>query len=301
MTDVLRLESITRGLRSLDHQHGGGACRDAVIAQVHWAQQLLTARRSENAGRHLYVALADLHNLAGWTSFDVGLYASARRHFTRALEQARYTDEPSLVAKALYCVGRLHLHCNWTSDALKFFQLGQLAAQESGYELAVAMLCANEAWTYALLEQPDQALKSVGRAQDEFTRADPAEAPAWVRFFGEADLHALIAMTHAFLPDPTPQQRATAIAGFTRSLAERGSGMARSRAFELTALATVHLQDGDLDQGAAVGNQAVDVAEQVRSMRVVDRTTPLLIEAERHPTHPDVRGLADRIATLRAA
>ena len=26
-----------------DHQHGGGACRDAVIAQVRWAQRFLCA------------------------------------------------------------------------------------------------------------------------------------------------------------------------------------------------------------------------------------------------------------------
>ena len=43
-----------------------------------------------------------------------------------------------------------------------------------------------------------------------------------------------------------------------------------------------------------------ELAEQVRSMRVVDRMAPLLAEAERHATHADVRGLAERIATLRA-
>jgi transcriptional regulator with XRE-family HTH domain len=301
MPDVARLESITRGLRALDYQHGGGSCRDAVAAQVQWAQRWLRADYSDAVARRLHLALADLHNLAGWTSFDVGLYPPARRHFARALEQAKHANEPSLVAKVLYCMGRLHLHHNHVLDALKFFQLGQIAAQESGCELAVAMLCANEAWAYALLGKPQQAFKSIGRAQDEFARADLAEAPAWVRFFGSADLYASIAMTRAFLPESTAKQRAEAVAGFTRSLSERGSEMARSRAFELTALAKVHLQEGDLDHGAKIGHQAVDLAEQVRSIRVVDRTAPLLAEAERHPTHADVRSLAERIATLRVA
>jgi transcriptional regulator with XRE-family HTH domain len=252
-------------------------------------------------GKRLHLALADLHNLAGWTSFDVGLYVPARLHFARALEQAKYANEPSLVAKVLYCIGRLYLHRNLVLDALRFFQLGQLAAQESGCELAVAMLCANEAWAYALLGRSRQAFISVGRAQDEFTRASRDDAPAWVRFFGVADLHASIAMTRAFLPEPTAKQRAEAIQGFGRSLAERGSGMARSRAFELTALATVHLYDGDLDHGAAVGHQAVDLAEQVRSTRIVDRMTPLQTEAEKHSGHDDLRGLAERIATIRSA
>src|SRR5262249_27229648 len=47
MTDVRRLESIARGLRALDQEHGGGACRDAAVAQVHWAQQLLTVRYND--------------------------------------------------------------------------------------------------------------------------------------------------------------------------------------------------------------------------------------------------------------
>jgi transcriptional regulator with XRE-family HTH domain len=301
MADVARLESITRGLRLLDYQHGGGSCRDAVVAQVHWAQRWLGTSYAEDVGRRLHLALADMHNLAGWTSFDVGLYRPARRHFVRALEQARHANELSLVAKVLYCMGRLHLHGGSVVDALKFFQLGQLAAQESGCELAVAMLCANEAWAYALLGRRWETFKSIGRAQDEFARADITDAPAWVRFFGEADLHASIAMTCASLPEPTPKQRAEAIAGFTRSLAGRDAGMARNRAFELTALAKVHLQDGDLDHGAVVGHQAVDLAERVRSTRVIDRMAPLLTEARQRSTHVDIRSLAERIATLRAA
>jgi hypothetical protein len=55
--------------------------------------------------------------------------------------------------------------------------------------------------------------------------------------------------------------------GFTRSLTNRGPEMARGRAFELTALATVHLQNGDLDEGVRLGRQAADLAEQVRSAR----------------------------------
>jgi hypothetical protein len=201
----------------------------------------------------------------------------------------------------LYCLGRLHLHREMFTDALKFFQLGQLAAQESGYELAVALLCANEAWTYALLDQKGQALKSVGRAQAEFARADPVEVPTWIRFFGPADLEALVAMAYAFLPTPTPRQRHESIAGFDRSLAARGPDAARNRAFETTALAMVHLQEGDLDHGAAVGHRAIDLAEQVRSIRVVDRLTPLLVEAQRRRDHSDVADLAERIVTLQAA
>jgi tetratricopeptide (TPR) repeat protein len=299
MSDVMQLESVTRSLRATDYQHGGGACRDAVIAQVRWAQRFLCAEYSESVGHRLHLALGDLHNLAGWTSFDVGLYTEARRHFARALEQAKCADDASLVANVLYRMGKLHLHRGLFQEALKFFQLGQIAAQESGCELTVAMLCANEAWAYGLLGDAVQAFKSIGRAQDEFARAEPAQAPVWVRFFGAADLHATMGVVHVSLPEPTSKRCDAATSSLERGLAIRGPDMTRSKAFELTALATVHLLDGDLDHGAVVGHQAVDLAEQLRSVRVTDRLAPLANAAQQRQQHSDVRELAERIATLR--
>jgi tetratricopeptide (TPR) repeat protein len=298
-SDVSQLESITRSLRATDYQHGGGACRDAVIAQVRWAQRFLCAEHTEAVSQRLHLALGDLHNLAGWTSFDVGLYSEARRHFARALEQAKCADDASLVANVLYRMGRLHLHRELFKEALKFFQLGQIAAQESGCELTVAMLCANEAWAYALLGDAVQAFKSLGRAEDEFARAEPERAPVWVRFFGAADLHATMGVVHVSLPEPTSKRSGAASSSLERGLAIRGPDMTRSKAFELTALATVHLLDGDLDHGAVVGQQAVDLAEQLRSVRVIDRLAPLAKATRQRQQHSDVQVLAERIATLR--
>ena len=300
LSDVERLRETTAQLRALDRRYGGGACRDAVVAQVGWAQQMLAATVSDDAARALHIAVADLHNLAGWTSFDVGMIAPARRHFARALEHARYVEEPSLVAKVLYCMGRLHLHHGWHAEALRLFQLGQLAAQESGYGRAVALLNSNEAWAHALLGEARQALARLGGARDEYARTEREEAPTWVQFVGAAEMQALRATTLAFLPEPTAQQRAEAIERLYLSTALRELPMARSRAFELTVLAYVLLQDGVIAQAVDIGNQAVDLAAQVRSQRIIDRLTPLRAAVERHPTHGDVRDLGERIDRLRS-
>jgi hypothetical protein len=63
------------------------------------------------------------------------------------------------------------------------------------------------------------------------------------------------------------------------SLAARGSDMARSRTFELTALAVAVLRDGDRDEGLALGEEAVQLAQRVRSVRVLDRLKPLALVA----------------------
>ncbi|UQU66822.1 helix-turn-helix domain-containing protein [Couchioplanes caeruleus] len=298
-TDVTQLEHITGVLRALDYRHGGGACRDAVVAQADYARLLLTSDSTGEVKERLHLALADLHNLAGWTSFDVGLYSVARRHFSLALEQAKACDDLSLVANVLYRLGRLHLHQDYLSQALRFFQLGQLAAQDAEDPLTVAMLHANEAWTHALMGCKNKALSSLGRAQDEFVRPRTAGPPGWVSFFGEADLRALTGIVHGLLCSirKGDEHVSGAISNLEQSIKLRKDPMARSMTFELTALATVQLRAGSCRDGMRSGERAVDLAERVRSVRTVDRLTPLL-DAVRQHSDEETASLAGRIATL---
>src|ERR671932_322968 len=191
--DVEQLEAITVALRGLDSGQGGGACREAVVAQSRWVHHLLHADAADDVRRRLVLAAADLDNLAGWTSFDVGLHSAARGHFARALPQARRAGNASLVANVLYRAGRLHLHQSLTREALRFFQLGKIAAAESGCAVTVAMLTANEAWAHAVLGDREQTVRALGRAHDELARAQGPVAP-WVSFFAPADLEALAGM-----------------------------------------------------------------------------------------------------------
>jgi hypothetical protein len=163
------------------------------------------------------------------------------------------------------------------------------------------VLCSNEAWVYALLGDAAQAFSSLGRAQDEFTRANRSDAPAWVQFFGIADHYASAGVVYAALPQATNAQLDQGIELLNRSLAERGPDMARSRVFELTTLATAYLRVRDRDCAAQVGRAAVELAGVVRSVRILDRLEPLqTTAAEQAGQDSDLANLAERIATLRA-
>jgi transcriptional regulator with XRE-family HTH domain/tetratricopeptide (TPR) repeat protein len=301
MTDVRQVEAATRALRSLDYQYGGGFCRDAVVAQLSWGQQMLGASGADHVKKRLHVALADLHNLAGWTSFDIGLVDSARNHFGRALELAKAGDNDQLVANILYRMGRVYLHKEAPDDALKMFQLGQIAAQESGSELAVAVICANQAWAYAMMGHEEQTMKLIGRTRDEWARANMAEAEDWVRFFNETDVYAMIGTVHTVLAhNGFPKHTQYAIPALTRAIESYGEEMARSKAFNLSALATNHLLDGDIDHGVKVGNNAVDLAEHLKSSRVRERMRPLKEEADKRRNNSQARELSENISRLSA-
>lgn len=296
-SDIEQIEAVTAALRAMDYQYGGGTCREAILAQARWVGQLLAVPAEDEVRHRLHLTLADLHNLTGWTSFDVGHYSTARSHFARALAQAREAGDPSLIANVLYRTGRVHLHRGMFPEALRFYQLGQIAAQDSGCALTVAVLCANEAWAYGLLGDRAQAETSLHRAGDELARAEATTAAPWVRFFTTADLDASIGMTYLELSGRDPACIPSARDALTRAVAARGPDMARSRAFELSALGTVLLRDGEEDEGIRAGWQAVELAEQVRSVRVRDRLRPLAEQAATTASS-DATDLAHRLQAL---
>lgn len=302
MTDVQQIQAATKALRDLDYRYGGGTCRDAVVAQLSWAQQLLDASATDQVKRKLFVSLADMHSLAGWTSFDTGLLDPARGHFGKALEFAKQADDDSLVASVLYRMGRVYLHHQEPNEALKLFQLGQIAAQESGSALTVAVLCANEAWAYGMLDKPDQVQKMVGRTKDEFGRANVADAPDWVRFFNENDLHGMIGSAHDALAVFDPDRYAQiAVAETIKCNEAYGSDMQRTHVFGLSLQATNHIRAGDLQHGIKVGRQALTIGEKVKSVRVSDRLKPLEVEAGKHRMNTDARDFAEQVRRFREA
>ncbi|MFD4643266.1 hypothetical protein ACFWN2_38585 [Lentzea sp. NPDC058436] len=263
ISDVEQLEAQTRSLRSVDYQHGGGACRDAVVVRIYWAQQLLAAEASDSVRARLLSAVADLHNLAGWTSFDSGQIGAAYHHFDRALDFARHDEE--LTTNIVYRRGRVHLHHGAPGDALAYFQRGAFAP------LASSIMYVNEAWAYARQARSVEALRALGRAQDSFASADRAHVPDWARFHDETDLAAMAGTIHTELGDTR-----SAIPALLTAISAFGPDMARSGTFCLISLASCHFLDGDLDEGQAVGRRAVCAAEELRSERVWDRMRPML-------------------------
>ncbi|XVV06455.1 tetratricopeptide repeat protein [Actinosynnema sp. CA-248983] len=300
--DVVRLEEETERLRGMDYRQGGGACRDSVIVTAAWSDQLLRATSTAVVRTRLLVALADIHNLAGWTCFDTGLEQAATRQWDRALELAAEAGHDELVANIHYRSGRMRLHNARRREALEIFELGVVAAKRAGSRHAVAMLRANEAWAHAGLGDQGMAAIRLRQAHEEFDRAGAGAAPGWARFFDETDLSGMTGVVHTELARTVdPSHTATAIPALVAAIAGYSEGMVRSRALSLIALTANHLVDGDFDEADAVGERAVALACELASIRVADRLQPLRHLADRYRGDPHARRLAARIAAFTPA
>jgi hypothetical protein len=301
MADIAWIESATRKCRALDHQYGGGACYNAVVAFLSWSQRMLGVEATAVVTDRLHAAVADLHNLAGWTAFDTNRLDTASTHLSRALTLARTSRNDDLVANIGYRRGRIHLHHGAPAKALADFGVGQRAAQACGSALAAAILHANQAWAYAKLGRIDESVRLLGNSMTDFARSDTATAPDWAAFFNTTELSAMSGVIYTELAQSVdPAYTRDAIPPLTIAADEYRPDMTRSRSFVLIALATNHLLQGDLDQAATVGSEAIEIARTVRSTRVQDRLLPLKREADRRRDNTGARELSERIAMFAA-
>jgi hypothetical protein len=297
--DVTWIETTTRNLRAVDHQYGGGTCYEALMTLLSGSRRMLGAEATDAVTDRLHVALADLHNLAGWTAFDTNRLDSARTHLDRALTLARTGGDDDLVANISYRRGRIHLHHGAPDKALTDFELGQHAAQAAGSPLAAALLHANQAWASAKLGRAEDTHTHLAHSMTDLARSDPATAPTWAAFFDTTEISAISGVIHTELAHTVdPAHTRHAIPALTTATDRYRPGMTRSRSLALIALATSHLLQHDLDHAATVGAEAVRLATTVRSTRVQDRLLPLKHLADRHPDNTHARELSEQIHTF---
>lgn len=296
LAEVRHVERATERFRALDYRFGGGACREAVLAMASWSDRVLShSSTTETVRDQLGSAMADLHNLAGWTCFDSDRTDLARLHFDRASRLADLVGNHDLAANVLYRTGRMHLHHGELTEALTAFQLGELSAQQARSGLSVAILCVNQAWTHARMGDRDQALTRMSDAREAFETADHASPPTWSAFFDEVDLEAMTGVVYTELARGVDDAyTAFAIPPLISAIANYPDGMTRSRALSQIALAVNHVLEHDFEHAAKVGIQAVDSSAKVMSTRTRDRMRPLR-DAAAPFENDDVRELVDRI------
>jgi hypothetical protein len=302
LSDVVRLEEDIRALREMDYRSGGEACLDGVRQRIRDSLPLLTASVPEHARQRLHVALADLRNLAGWVCFDAGLANSAHNHFCHALVLAGLARADGLTANVCYRLGRVFLHHGHLDEALRYFDLGQLAAARSGDELSASMLSVNAAWACAKKGAEHRARTLLDRGQEQFTAANRTGVAGWAKFFTEADLSGLAGAVHTDLAGTSGRQYArTAVSLLTTAIDGYDEGMVRSRTLSLILLSTSHLIEGDVQIGVDTGLRALATSGTLGSARVRDRFRPLASHARRHREHAGARELARRIDAGTAA
>lgn len=298
IADVRRLREATRTLRAQDHRRGGGACRRLVLDQLTHGHALLHAPADDPVHDRLVAAVADLHNLAGWTDFDTGHPERAAVNLRYALELIEDRGRHSLEANLRYRLGRIHLHRHDPGEALTEFTRSLRAATRAGSPHAGAIASVNLAWAHAMRGSTEEVLTALDRGQELFAAAR-GPVPSWAAFFDATDLAAMVGTVYTELAVRGGRHFTHhAIPALATATRDYDDTMSRSRVFCLTMLALDHVIAGDLDGGADLAVEAADRATGVSSARIADRMRPLLVHTRRRARHPGMAEATDRIRLL---
>jgi transcriptional regulator with XRE-family HTH domain len=312
-SDVARIRATTDQIRQLDLQLGGGASLDATIGYLRYASSLLGSRYTKETGRQLRIALADLYSLAGMALHDVGRHGEANKHFLQGLTLARDAEERALTAALLWAMGRVYLYQDHTTEALRLFQLAQMAAQDVGSHAELARLHMNEALAYALLGQRTQMADALARAEHERSLVVPNEEAT--TFHGAAQYDAMAqgddahyeVRAHWILSSDRDASTTAAIAAAERAInassrllapAVADTRPARCRSLDQTMVAGSLLRSGERNAGIAAAHKAVDQVLSIRSVRSVEQLGHVAEAAKAWPRNRDAARLRRRIAAI---
>ncbi len=304
--ELALLESTTIMFRKWDAQSGGGLRRKAVVGQLHEVTDLLQEPQTAETGRRLFRVAAELGELAGWMSYDIGLQPAAQKYFVLALHAAKEAEDQPLGSYILSNMARQMIHLGRPDDALELIHLAQYGSRHEATGRTQAMLYAMEARAYANLAQPGKCKRAVRIAEDTYAEAIESAGeerdPDWIGFFTEAELHA--ENGHSFRDLVYTAGRPKEYAALAEPRIERavelfGSDLQhhRSYALNLIGLSTVHLIKKEPELSAERAGAAIGIARKVRSERLNNRLRTTVDQVIRaYGAVPEVLHLRDEMA-----
>jgi hypothetical protein len=272
------LESTTVMFREWDAQCGGGLRRKAVVGQLHEVTDLLQEPQPAETNRRLFKVAAELAELAGWMSYDVGLQPTAQKYFVLALHAAKEAGDKPLGSYVLSSMSRQMIHLGRPDDALELIHLAQYGSRDCASPRTQSMLYAMEARAYANMGQPGKCKRAVRMAEDTFADVhewdDPD--PDWISFFSTAELygensHSYRDLAYVAGRSPTYASMAEPLMQKAVDLFAKDTKHQRSYALNLIGMATVHLLQKEPEQSAVRAKEAMSYAKKVRSERVNTR------------------------------
>ncbi|MFD8933962.1 hypothetical protein ACFV0R_01660 [Streptomyces sp. NPDC059578] len=298
------LESTTQMFRQWDAQCGGGLRRKAVVGQLHEVTDLLQEPQPAATSQRLFKVAAELAELAGWMSYDVGLQPTAQKYFVLALHAAKEAGDKPLGSYVLSSMSRQMIHLGRPDDALELIHLAQYGSRDCASARTQAMLYAMEARAYANMGQPSKVKRAVRMAEDIFGDALECDEPEpdWIGFFTEAELngenaHSFRDLAYVAGRSPTYAALAEPVMNKAVELFAKDEDHQRSYALNLIGMATVHLLQKEPEESARLAHEALAVAKRVRSERVNTRIRKTVDNAAREYGHlNDVVELTERLA-----
>ncbi|MEU7317365.1 sporulation protein [Streptomyces sp. NPDC007083] len=298
-TDVAKLREAADEARRWDSKYGGGDWRSSMVPECLRvdAAPLLLGAYTDEVGRSLFGATAELTRLAGWMAFDTGQQEAAQRYYIQALRLARAAADVPLGG---YVLASMSLQATYRGFADEGVDLAQ-AALERNRGLATARTMSFfqlvEARAHAKANEAQACAGALAAAESWLERSREGDPdPCWLDFYSYDRLAADAAECYRDLKAPRQVRRFT-----EKALSQPKEEFVRSHGLRLVVSAVAELESGNLDAACAAGVRAVEVAGRISSARTTEYVRDLLHRLEPYGDEPRVAELRERARPLLVA
>ncbi|MCB5170117.1 sporulation protein [Streptomyces bambusae] len=295
-SDVAKLREAAEDARRWDSKYGGGDWRSSMVPECLRvdAAPLLLASYSDEVGRALFGATAELTRLAGWMAFDTGQQEAAQRYYIQALRLARAAADVPLGG---YVLASMSLQATYRDFPDEGVDLAQ-AAVERNRGLATARTMSFfrlvEARAHAKAGDSQAAGAALRAAESWLERSREGDNdPSWLGFYSYDRFAADAAECYRDLKLPRQVRRFT-----EQALSRPTEEYVRSHGLRLVVSAVAELESGNLDAACAQGTRAVEVAGRISSARTTEYVRDLLHRLEPYGDEPRVAELRERARPL---
>ncbi|MFF7752401.1 MFS transporter [Streptomyces sp. NPDC007971] len=295
-SDVQKLREAAEDARRWDSKYGGGDWRSSMVPECLRveAAPLLLGAYSDEVGRALFGATAELTRLAGWMAFDTGQQEAAQRYYIQALRLARAAADVPLGG---YVLASMSLQATYRGFGDEGVDLAQ-AALERNRGLATARTMSFfrliEARAHARAGDAQAAGAALKAAEGWLERSREGDNdPSWLGFYGYDRFAADAAECYRDLKAPRQVRRFT-----EQALSKPTEEFVRSHGLRLVVSAVAELESGNLDAACEQGVRAVEVAGRISSARTTEYVKDLLHRLEPYGDEPRVVELRERARPL---
>jgi hypothetical protein len=297
--DITALSEAAGQARYWDSKYGGGDWRTSSLTTClhRQAAPLLHGTYSDEVGRRLFAATAELTRLAGFTAFDTGQHDLAQRYYIQALRLARAAGDLPMGGYVLATMAMQAILRGYTDEAIDMAQAASERTRTAATLRAQAFFKLIEARAHARALDRRAAEHSLATADRLLDKATPAGGsdPHWIDFFTHARLAADATEIYRDLRRPDLARRWNTQARMPAGTFTRSVGM------RLAIVGTTSLQAHQLDEGLALGHQALDILEHVSSARAKDYVRDFLTELTPWRHEPPASEFTHRASQLLSA
>jgi hypothetical protein len=196
-------------------------------------------------------------------AYDLEQHGLAQRYLIQALRLAQEANDHALGGEILAGMSHQAVYIGRADDALDLARAAHHSAVKAGLPALEAESLIMQAHALAVNKDPVTCGQVLNAAEQAFEQSNPTNNPPWLQYFDEAYMAAKFGHCFRELGQGDKAEL------FARRSLDMVDGYTRGKVFNVVLLANAHLQQQNLDEACAVGQQALDLSSGLQSARTV--------------------------------